>query len=87
MLNFFCTLSLRKDFSPGCSALSQGVGVAYRVCVLGSARVEQVADGDHAPGKKGRSDSEQGAVDPPSSVMLQDAHRRYAGDPIPSPSV
>lgn len=56
------------------------------MCVLGSAQAEQVADGDHTSGEKGRSDPEQGTVDPPSSAMLQDAHTGCAGDPIPSPS-
>lgn len=53
---------------------------------MGFAHAEQVADGDHALGEKGRSDPGQGAVDPPSPAVLQDVHRGCAGDPIPSPS-
>lgn len=54
--------------------------------VLGSAHAEQVADSDHTLREKGRSDPKQGALDPPSSAMLQDAHIGCAGDPIPFPS-
>lgn len=46
-----------------------------------------MVDGDHASGDEGRSDPEWGAVDPPSSEMLQDAHIGCAGDLIPSPYV
>lgn len=86
MLNFFFILSFKKDFSLVCFALSQRVGVTCRSCVSGSAHAEQVADGDHALGEEGKSDPEQGAVDPTSSAMLQDAHIGCSGDPIPSPS-